>query len=446
MSANKKGKLIVLEGTDGSGKTTQAALLKNWFEMTGMPFEMADFPQYNSKSAGLVEEYLEGKYGTADEVNPYQASVFYAVDRYDASFKISRWLSEGKFVIANRYAFSSMAHQGAKIDSKLKRRTFYDWVYNLEYNLFEIPRPDAVFLLHVPAAIARAQARSRQRIDWYGKTGDIHEDSPDHLEKAEAVYLEIARLYPNIFIIPCTEKGQMMPRDEISRRLWDKVSEVLKIDAKRAAALPVAPNFKILHEKSESEILPGLSGSSDYYPIKKPLTPDGAKYPLAAYLSDLELHRMPTIKGAKQPENASFSANPGQQTKANNQGLHYDGIDNLKQNPRFTVSKIQPQAKLPQKKSGDSMYELYSSDFYSIFPSETVFIRTGLKFGIPAGYIAQVWDARRNSLLKFIDTGDRKELAFYFRNNTDQIIHIAPGDTIALLMMQNVAAVDLTES
>ena len=96
--SNYSGKLIVIDGTDGSGKTTQLNLLKNKLESEGYEVMVADFPQYNQKSAGLVENYLSGKYGQADEVTPYQASVFYAADRFDASFEIRNWLKNGKIV------------------------------------------------------------------------------------------------------------------------------------------------------------------------------------------------------------------------------------------------------------------------------------------------------------------------------------------------------------
>ena len=133
------GKLIVMEGTDGTGKATQSKLLYERLLHAGYSAALIDFPQYNSKSAGLVEEYLEGKYGEANEVDPYIASMFYAIDRYDAAKKMKTWVDNGKIVIANRYLTSSMAHQGSKLRTKLDRRTFYDWLYNLEYRLFKIP-------------------------------------------------------------------------------------------------------------------------------------------------------------------------------------------------------------------------------------------------------------------------------------------------------------------
>ncbi len=144
------GKLIVIDGTDGSGKTTQLKLLKEKLENEGYSVKETDFPQYNTKSAGLVEEYLSGKYGQADEVTPYQSSIFYAVDRFDASFKIKQWLKDGYIVLSNRYVSSSLGHQGGKIDNPLERKDFFNWLYDLEYQIFNLPKPDLSLILYAP--------------------------------------------------------------------------------------------------------------------------------------------------------------------------------------------------------------------------------------------------------------------------------------------------------
>ncbi|MBU4493296.1 MAG: thymidylate kinase, partial [Nanoarchaeota archaeon] len=107
-----KGKFIVIAGTDGSGKATQIKILVKRLKDKGYEVEIADFPQYGKKSAALVEEYLNGKFGLAEEVGPYRASIFYACDRYAASFKIKEWLDEGKIVVSNRYVSANVGHQG----------------------------------------------------------------------------------------------------------------------------------------------------------------------------------------------------------------------------------------------------------------------------------------------------------------------------------------------
>lgn len=223
------GKFIVIDGTDGSGKTTQYELLINKLKESGFEVATADFPQYNTKSAGLVEEYLSGKYGSPEEVGPYRASIFYASDRYDASFKIKQWLAEGKIVVANRYVTANMGHQGAKIDDPLERNKFFDWLYKLEYELFGIPKPDLNIILHVPAIIAQELAKQRHREDWKGKTKDIHEDDINHLKKAEQTYLDITSLFPDFRLIECTENSEIMTREKIHGLVWLEVAKVLSV-------------------------------------------------------------------------------------------------------------------------------------------------------------------------------------------------------------------------
>lgn len=221
------GKFIVIDGTDGSGKTTQLNLLQKRLENEGYQVEIADFPQYNTKSAGLIEEYLSGKYGDADAVGPYKASIFYAADRYDASFKIKKWLQGGKMVLSNRYTSSNMGHQGGKINNSLERKLFFDWLYKLEYELFEIPRPDISIILHVDSIVSQQLAKERNREDWHGKINDIHENDLSHLQKAEKTYKEISSSFPGFTLIECSPNSLLMSREEIHQQVWRKIREVI---------------------------------------------------------------------------------------------------------------------------------------------------------------------------------------------------------------------------
>lgn len=223
---NRHGKLIVIDGVDGSGKATQTEILAQRLKQTGFAVELADFPQYNTKSAGLVENYLEGKYGSAEEVGPYRASIFYACDRYDASFKIKKWLADGKIVISNRYVTANMGHQGAKIADPLERKKFFDWLYHLEYEIFNIPRSDLNIILHLPAKISQRLTQKRQKQDWHDKTNDIHQNNLAHLKKAEQTYLKIAKNFPNIILIECALNDKILNRKQISGLVW---REIIKI-------------------------------------------------------------------------------------------------------------------------------------------------------------------------------------------------------------------------
>jgi len=216
----KRGKLIVIEGTDGSGKTTQSKLLVEELEKQGHSVKTIDFPQYGKPSSKNVEDYLAGKLGTAEEVGPYNASKFFAEDRKEAGPKIEEWLEQGNIVIANRYQESNKGHQAGKIKDPEERNKFIKWVDDLEYNQNKIPRSDIVVFLHVPADIAQRLAIAR------GGRKDIHEEDIDHLKDAEKVYLEIAEK-ENWIMIECAKDDDIMPIEEIKEILWEKIKDLV---------------------------------------------------------------------------------------------------------------------------------------------------------------------------------------------------------------------------
>lgn len=274
---NSKGKFIVIDGTDGSGKATQTELLASRLRAAGLAVEIADFPQYDTKSAGLVEEYLGGKYGSPEEVGPYRASIFYAADRYDASFKIRKWLDEGKIVISNRYVTANMGHQGGKIDNPLERKNYFEWLDKLEYGLFNIPRPDLNIILYVPAEISQQLALGRTKVDWTGKTRDIHQESLDHLKKAEQTYLDIAKTFSGFTLIECTQDGQMKSREENALAVWREVSRLIGMPQ-----IQHAPDFKVLHDRHEAE-------RQEKFKLRvERLTPN-AKLPMRSHSTDAGL-------------------------------------------------------------------------------------------------------------------------------------------------------------
>jgi dTMP kinase len=228
MSKIKKGLFIVFDGTDGSGKATQTELLIRKLKEKGRKVEKIDFPQYGKKSAALVEEYLNGKYGAAEAVGPYRASIFYACDRFAASARIKKWLSEGKVVISNRYVTANMGHQGGKIRSGKERKKFFKWLYGLEYNIFSIPKPDLNIILHVDAAAAQKMIDFKKKRGYLKKgKRDIHENDLKHLQDAEKVYVEIAKAFPDFFLVDCMKKGKIMSKGEISDLIWDKLKKIL---------------------------------------------------------------------------------------------------------------------------------------------------------------------------------------------------------------------------
>ncbi len=234
----KKGfrkKFIVIEGPDGSGKATQTKLLFQTIKDRGIKVKKIDFPQYGKKSAGLVEEYLNGKYGKPKEVGPYRASVFYACDRYDASFKLKKWIDDGYVVVADRYISSNVAHQGGKIEKKSERKKYIKWLYNLEYGIFEIPRPDVTIVLKTStefsykfsSKIEDKEKKEKKHLYLGKKKRDAHEKDKDHLRDSLRVYLEMVEEYPKDFkVIECIKKGKLLSPEEIH----NKIIKELKIN------------------------------------------------------------------------------------------------------------------------------------------------------------------------------------------------------------------------
>jgi dTMP kinase len=223
-----QGKLIVLEGIDGSGKGTQLKLLRERLEKEGIKTTSLAFPQYGKKSSGPIEEYLNGKYGKPDEVNPYAASLFYAIDRFDVSKEIKARLHEKYLVVLDRYVDSNAGHQGGKIKDSREREKFIEWLYDIEYRILGIPKPDLVIILHVPAEIGQklvAQKERRSYIDGGNKT-DTHETDLEHLKSAEASYLWLAKKYlKDHRLIKCVENGQLLTPEEIHNKLWGVLQE-----------------------------------------------------------------------------------------------------------------------------------------------------------------------------------------------------------------------------
>lgn len=220
---------IVIDGVDGSGKRTQSEMLIELLKKTGRPVEIISFPQYGAKSAGPVEDYLNGLYGTAAEVGPYRASALFAVDRFAASSKIKTWLKEDKIIIADRYVSSNMGHQGSSFRTAEERKKFFAWDDDLEYRIFEMPRPDLNIILHVPAKIAQQLVDKKAARNYLaGAKRDILEADLQHLKNAEDTYLQMAMMFPNFVVVECVENEQMLPMETIQEKIWQIVQSKLK--------------------------------------------------------------------------------------------------------------------------------------------------------------------------------------------------------------------------
>lgn len=234
---DRKGLFLVIEGTDGSGKGTQFKLLEERLRSEGYDVVTFDFPQYEQPSSYFVREYLNGKYGTAEEVGPYTGSLFFSLDRYESANAIRQALAEGKVVLANRFTGSNMAHQGTKFDNSEERRGYFIWLDNLEFVMLDIPRPDRSIVLRVPADIAQGLVDKKEKRSYTDKKRDIHEADLSHLKKSVQVYDELCELFPKDFLrIDCVRSGKLMDIETVEEHLWKTVEPLLPAKPKKRSA------------------------------------------------------------------------------------------------------------------------------------------------------------------------------------------------------------------
>ncbi len=224
-----KGKLIVIEGTDCSGKETQTKLLISKLRQQGIKVDNFSFPNYNSPTGKIIGGAYLGKPQIgesffeegAPNVDPKVASLYYAADRKYNIDKINFLLDRGANIILDRYIYSNMAHQGGKIEDKSERLEMYDWLDNLEFNLLELPRPDVAIFLHMPTEKAKELKASR-----VNEAPDAHERDAIHLRHAEKSYIELASKY-NFKTIECANDKGIRTIEDINQDVYDYVIERL---------------------------------------------------------------------------------------------------------------------------------------------------------------------------------------------------------------------------
>jgi dTMP kinase len=219
------GRLIVFEGTDGSGKATQAKLLCQELTRRGIPFKKLDFPRYGEESSALVRLYLGGAFGhRPDDVNAYAASTFYAVDRY-ASYKQDwgSYYEAGGLLIADRYTTSNAVHQASKMQDA-DRRAFLDWLFDFEYHLLGLPRPDRVIYLDLPTELTEEMMHRRERET--GTAADIHEQDECYLRACRENASQVVELC-GWERINCADGAHIRSMDSIHREVLQHVEDLL---------------------------------------------------------------------------------------------------------------------------------------------------------------------------------------------------------------------------
>lgn len=213
--------LIVIDGIDGSGKSTQTKILVKRLKSAKHPVETLNFPQYHQFFGRMVKKFLNGEFGQIAQVDPHLASILYALDRWQARNKINHWLKENKIVILNRYATSNLIHQTIKIDGK-KRRQFIDWLNKMEYEILSLPKPDLVLYLYLPYKLSYALITKR------GNKKDIHEADLNHLNVAAAQGLKLAQTEKKWILVRCNRGNKILTKEEIAEKTWKIIKSKIK--------------------------------------------------------------------------------------------------------------------------------------------------------------------------------------------------------------------------
>lgn len=228
----QKGKLIVIDGTDGSGKATQVALLMKRLKKEGYMVKMVDFPEYYKNFFGkFIGHCLSEQYYNWLNVHPKIASIAYAADRWESSKEINKWLIKGYIVIANRYVSANQIHQGGKISSYKKREEFIKWLDEMEYGTFKIPRPDVTFYLSLPISIILKlidERNGKMKRAYLKKHKDVHENDKNFLINSRKSAIWLSGKIKNFIKIDCAEKNKIRTREDIHEELYEKVKKIIK--------------------------------------------------------------------------------------------------------------------------------------------------------------------------------------------------------------------------
>jgi len=219
----RRGKLIVIDGGDGSGKTTQSELLMGYLKSCKIAVKGFDFPRYYSSFHGQIAgRFLAGEFGS--DVSPYLASLAYALDRASAKEEMDMWLTHGGVIVSNRYATSNMAHQGARLPED-KRSEFLEWIDELEYKVHKIPREDIVIYLHVPWRVGMELTKKKGERAYLGDRKDILEADTKHRQGSEHMYLELAKKRNNWIIVECVKDGKILSKEKIHEKILSVLQE-----------------------------------------------------------------------------------------------------------------------------------------------------------------------------------------------------------------------------
>ena len=219
---------LVIEGLDGSGKSTQLKLLREYLEQHAVPYRYLHFPRLEEGVYGkLVARFLRGEMGSNDQVDPYLVALIFAGDRADASETIRQWMEEGNLVIVDRYVYSNIAFQCAKLASRDEQNRLRDWILQFEFGYNQLPKPDLNLYLNVPLEFTRKQLKKTRNGEdraYLKGERDIHEENLGFQEQVRQVYLSLQEYVKDLKIINCTDaSGNMLPPEVISKLIIQKI-------------------------------------------------------------------------------------------------------------------------------------------------------------------------------------------------------------------------------
>lgn len=226
----RRGKLIVIDGTDGVGKATQAKFLVSRLKREGVKVKTLDFPQYYKNFFGhFIGAMLTGEYGDFLHMDPFIASVMYAADRFESKPTLEKWLKEGYTVILDRYVSANQLHQAGKIRDPKKRKYFLKWLDTMEHKVFGLPRPDLIIYLHLPiksvVKLLKQKDLTRKKRYAKGKKDTVEQDR-HYLEAAQKSALELIKTNRNWKKIECADgEGNILPRETIAGRIYELVAK-----------------------------------------------------------------------------------------------------------------------------------------------------------------------------------------------------------------------------
>lgn len=220
---DRKGKLIVIDGSDGVGKATQTRLLVSRLRKEGARVETLDFPQYKKNFFGrFLKECLTGKFGDFIAVDPHIASVVYAADRFESKEKIEQWLAQGKVVILDRYVSANQLHQGGKIKNTKVRKAFLSWLDTMEHGVFKLPRPDGIIYLNLPTRLSLKLIGKRNK-------KDLAEKNVRYLTNARLSALKLIKTSARWRKIECATDQGILPREIVHGRVYDAFKKLVKV-------------------------------------------------------------------------------------------------------------------------------------------------------------------------------------------------------------------------